>query len=369
MKKLFACIATALMALSAQAQTEFRNLSYTEAIAAAKAEGKPVFIDFYTSWCGPCKMMARDVFPQKAAGDYFNTTFVTIKLDAEKEGKEAAEKFGVTAYPTFKVISADEQEIYTVVGANTDVNAFIADIKVGTNPELTPAKMKARYEQGDRTPQLVEAYANSIYKEATSGRKTDEAKRDEAKKMVTDYFDTLSPEQRVAKENFFVYSYNYTSSPMQPAARFLVENRSKFATDQQADVEETLKKLYNYRIGTLLQGIDKPSTGELTQVQEDIAAIGLYKGKEEATKAAFNLLRAMEAGDAATTLAVMRKNFPVMDDNFKATAVMSIASWTENASDDVKHQTAQWLRSQLADLDPGSIYIASMTLLALEGQR
>ena len=67
------------------AQTKFRALSWKEAIETAKREGKLVFVDFYTDWCGPCKVMARDVFPQKQVGDFFNAKFVCLKLNAEKE--------------------------------------------------------------------------------------------------------------------------------------------------------------------------------------------------------------------------------------------------------------------------------------------
>ena len=52
--------------------TQFRDLSFDEALAAARAEGKLLFVDCYTTWCGPCRNMAEKVFPQKApnAGRY-----------------------------------------------------------------------------------------------------------------------------------------------------------------------------------------------------------------------------------------------------------------------------------------------------------
>ena len=64
---------------------KFRPLSYTEAIELAAKENKMVFIDFYTTWCGPCKRMSKEVFPQQEVGEYFNRTFISLKLDAEKE--------------------------------------------------------------------------------------------------------------------------------------------------------------------------------------------------------------------------------------------------------------------------------------------
>ena len=93
MKRLILSMVLALAAGVALAQTDFRHISYAEGLKAAKAEGKLLFVDFYTEWCGPCKMMANNVFPQKDVGDYMNAKFVCLKIDAEKgEGVELAER-------------------------------------------------------------------------------------------------------------------------------------------------------------------------------------------------------------------------------------------------------------------------------------
>lgn len=54
------------------------------------------------SWCGPCKMMDRNVFVKKSVGDYYNSTFVNARFDMEKgEGIEIAQKYMVRSYPTY----------------------------------------------------------------------------------------------------------------------------------------------------------------------------------------------------------------------------------------------------------------------------
>jgi thiol:disulfide interchange protein len=48
------------------------HLSWNEILAKAKTENKYIFIDCYTTWCGPCKYMSKNIFTQKEVGDYFN---------------------------------------------------------------------------------------------------------------------------------------------------------------------------------------------------------------------------------------------------------------------------------------------------------
>ena len=96
MKKLLSVFVGLLCSVAVFAQTDFQELSLEEACKKAKTENKPIFLDCYTSWCGPCKMMANEVFTLKEAGDYFNKNFVCVKTDMEKGGGPAIGKqYGV----------------------------------------------------------------------------------------------------------------------------------------------------------------------------------------------------------------------------------------------------------------------------------
>ena len=98
MKKIILFLSVSLFALSLVAQTNFRDITYKEALAAAKAEKKLVFIDFYTSWCGPCKMLAPSV--DKLAAEHPEAKVVKVDVDQENA---LAMQYGVQSIPTLIV--------------------------------------------------------------------------------------------------------------------------------------------------------------------------------------------------------------------------------------------------------------------------
>ena len=107
----------------------FAHIDFKAAKALAKAENKLIFIDAYTTWCGPCKLMSKTVFKEKAVGDYYNEHFVSLKVDMETaEGLFLGKRYNVTGYPTFIYIKPDGTLIKKTMGA-TNSGTFISYAK------------------------------------------------------------------------------------------------------------------------------------------------------------------------------------------------------------------------------------------------
>ncbi|MDO5615308.1 MAG: DUF255 domain-containing protein, partial [Cruoricaptor ignavus] len=65
--------------------------SFQEILSKAKKENKLVFMDAFATWCGPCKMMEKNIFPKENVKSYYNTNFINARFDMEKgEGREIA---------------------------------------------------------------------------------------------------------------------------------------------------------------------------------------------------------------------------------------------------------------------------------------
>lgn len=96
---------------------QFFDGSWEEAKEKAKDEGMPIFVDAYTTWCGPCKMMNRRVFPRKQVGKFYNENFINFKFDMEsKNGKKFRRKYRVKGYPSFYYFDQEGDNVHSKMG-------------------------------------------------------------------------------------------------------------------------------------------------------------------------------------------------------------------------------------------------------------
>lgn len=115
---------------------EFRDLTFDEGLAAAEKEGKPVFIDCFTDWCGPCKWMTANIFTDDKVAAYFNENYVCLKIDMEKgEGVDIAKRYQIRAYPTLLFLDAKGERLLVSVGANRDPQSYIDNGEQAQDPK------------------------------------------------------------------------------------------------------------------------------------------------------------------------------------------------------------------------------------------
>ena len=138
----------------------FCELTLEAACRQADSEGKYVFVDCYTSWCGPCRQMATREFVKPEAGTYFNEKFVCVKYDMERgEGIQLRERFKVTAYPTFLLLKSNGTEIGRLVGGN-ELLPFIEKVEYLLKPENSLSLKKERFKAGQLNKKEMMEYVD-----------------------------------------------------------------------------------------------------------------------------------------------------------------------------------------------------------------
>ena len=145
---------------------DFQHVTFDEALRLAKEQDKLLFIDFYTSWCGPCKKLAKGPFMEPEIGDYYNTHFINLKLDAEREGKHAALLFGVDRYPTLIFVDGDSKLIYRGTGSSmTKSGGMIPFGKLALeaiNDQFTLEDMQRLFSEKQTDEAFVKSYYNKL---------------------------------------------------------------------------------------------------------------------------------------------------------------------------------------------------------------
>ena len=166
--------------LFSQDGIKFGKQSFAKTLEQAKKENKLIFLDAFASWCGPCKLLDKNVFPKKEVGDYFNANFLNLHIDMEKgEGIEIAKKYSIYSYPTLLFIDGDGKVVYKAAGYMSP-QELISIAKEAVNPENTLENKIAKFEAGEKDPEFLMGLIKNTYATDFSL----------AQKVATRYFQT-----------------------------------------------------------------------------------------------------------------------------------------------------------------------------------
>ncbi|RZK31104.1 MAG: thioredoxin family protein, partial [Hymenobacter sp.] len=189
---LFLFAVSSLVASAQEGPVNFVEGDWAQVQAQAKKANKPIFLYAWSLGCGPCREMARDVFPAPAVGRYYNTTFVNYKVNIDKgAGKDLAKQYGIVSLPAYLYFNAQGQLLHRS-GSGKDAAAFVQDGKDAFDPNKAYFKLKARYEAGERGADL-------LYTLSTAEGMSQEATLYD--QVAADYFKSQSAQELTSAEN------------------------------------------------------------------------------------------------------------------------------------------------------------------------
>ncbi|MFO7703029.1 MAG: thioredoxin family protein [Psychroflexus maritimus] len=95
----------------------FYSADFERTLSFAEEVNRPIFIDFYAVWCGPCRKMSKEVFTDPKIASFFNANFINKKINVEKgEGIQLAKKFKVKSYPNLVFLNSEGEVILKAKG-------------------------------------------------------------------------------------------------------------------------------------------------------------------------------------------------------------------------------------------------------------
>lgn len=242
----------------------FSEVKKQAASASSAKNPKLIFFDCYTSWCGPCKRMAKEFFTLKEAGDFFNANFINYKTDMEKgEGVELAKKYKISMYPTFLILDAEGNEVGRVLGGTATLNDFIEKIKVTMDPKNSLTYLKEAYVKN-------KTYANVLNYLRTCMAA---GKTNDIYDFINEVFNTFDLYQKANDDmwKFIVLGVKTLESPL---LTFINESRTEIDPLLGAEkVNNSLLKIYNRILSNYFQGGYTLSPNQIQQIKYTVQLI------------------------------------------------------------------------------------------------
>lgn len=268
MKKLFSLFILFIsLSVFSQESINFEKGTFKEILAKAKKEKKLVFMDAFASWCGPCKMMEKNIFPLPAVSEYYNANFINARFDMEKgEGREIAMKYGVRSYPTFLFLNGDGEVVLKNYGYMGEQD-FLTIAKEANQPKYRTSSNKELFEKGESNPEfllnMMSLYAQSDY--------------ELAKKASERYF-IVKNNQPLTKDELGMLLY-FIKSPSDPNYQIFVAKKPEITKLMSEDIYNQFDT--NIKITKILENALDQKTGTINDDEFFKNAIPLV-GKTEA---------------------------------------------------------------------------------------
>jgi len=212
--------------------------SWNQVLVAAKGQKKNIFIDAYTTWCGPCKKMDVEVYPNPRIGKYINDHFIAVKIQFDRTEKDQEtvtkwyeiatdlqKRFSINAFPTMLFVSSEDQLFGKIVGFYGADTLLTSIININ-DPEINFLKKLEKYKAGSLT--MTEFMDFAIQ---AKDYKYDSIAFNAAKLYKLKIIDTTKPQKLISpKLRVFMIYFGNIFSVNDPLSRYI------YAYKQSADL-------------------------------------------------------------------------------------------------------------------------------------
>jgi len=147
-----------ILAHSQSNEIKFEKSSFSQIKSKANKENKLIFMDCYTSWCGPCKRIASETFTNDSVVKYFNEHFISCSFDMEKgEGLTLANNYKIGCFPSLLFLDGDGVVIHRGSGY-MDANAFMKFSIDAESSQNSFFKIEKNYKNNPDDPNAAISY-------------------------------------------------------------------------------------------------------------------------------------------------------------------------------------------------------------------
>lgn len=326
---LTACLACIAWCNTAQATLTIIEQDYTLARRTAAQERKLLIIDFYTTWCAPCKVLDKTIFRNDSVAARIGQDFVVLRYDAERDTPHHLSlKHHIASYPTTIVMNADGKLIRKMYGLGSGIS--LLENYLNLLQESRSLDSQQIYLSG-YSPIVDESLYPAFYKRYV--RRIADIKPGD----LSEYWKDHHPDNEVG---FDIFAY-FGRAPKEIVDYFLAHKTTFESQFGQADVTFVIANLVSERFSKAIK--EKSEAGYKAAIE--FAATHLTAREQEIYIQAYELEMNMALGrwDRAASIVKERIRLKKIDENG-----INYFCWTvyEQCSDQKKiMQALQFMKS------------------------
>jgi len=261
-KYFFGILLLVAFCTTSNAQVEFVEVTTAEEMRAVQQKASDqqlmLFVDVYATWCGPCKLMDKEVYTDPVVADYMNANFVNVRMDGETEyGRVYASEQHLEGYPSMFIFSREGEPVSRIMGF-TPSEELVASLRSTVENYKSMTRYRAKHERGTLDDREFADYITIV---------RDMGNQDEADLLASQYLERVIGEKLSDHDIRVVAFYMDLEDNWWPS---FSSDPDRLKQVLGADYMLSMEKIYN---NTLVKAIDNEDIGLISKMSNELTPL------------------------------------------------------------------------------------------------